>query len=324
MGEKNANNKSLPAKKKNVALYIKVCPPDHEYSMSTRRFVKRRRRNNNRRRRNTKLSLYTRKSSRSQAQQIWKNQSQITSLQRRMMQTYSTNYYTMSGQNRDVVYPGYVFPLIDPGSLFPIFNSQVGGPNSYASHAQMNWIDFRGMVQVEAGDAVVSVDIFLMRMRPEVAEQVKADLGPLLNQITQVNTLPPFDGTYNNKFYHNKGSADLEGRQFTMMNPRAFEILQKRSFLVGDQPFTSISADAQEVTNIENANKPFHMRIPYRLKLDNPVGSLPGGTTQSWKTMAASEVPSHKQLFCFVSCNAVEGTKLFVDWTTVQSINEPN
>lgn len=276
------------------------------------------------RKRNTKLTLYTRKGSTSQARQIWKNQSQITSLQRRMKQTYSTNYYTMSGQNRAVVYPGYIFPLIDPGSLFPIFNSQSGGANSYASHAQMNWIDFRGIVQVETGDAVVSVDVFLMRMRPEVAEQVKADLGPLLNNITQVNTLPPEDGTYNNKFYHNKGSANLEGRQFTMMNPRAFEVLQKRSFIVGDKPFTEVAAGGPEVTNIGDANKQFHMRIPYRLKLDNPVGSLPGGTTQSWKTMAATEVPSHKQLFCFVSCNAIEGTELFVDWTTVQCINEPN
>ncbi len=231
----------------------------------------------------------------------------------------------MSGQNRAVVYPGYIFPLIDPGSLFPIFNSQVGGANSYASHAKMNWIDFRGIVQIEEGSQVVSVDVFLMRMRPEVAEQVKADLGPLLNNITQVNTLPPFDGTYNNKFYHNKGSADLEGRQFTMMNPKAFEVLQKRSFLVGDVAFTSTATTEEPtVSNIENSNKPFHMRIPYPIKLDNPVGSLPGGTTQSWKTMAATEVPSHKQLFCFISCNAIEGTQLFVDWTTVQSINEPN
>ena len=287
-----------------------------------RRNFKRRGKRDNRRRRNNKLTLYTRKGAKSQARQIWKNQSQITSLQRRIKETYSTNYYTMSGANREVVYPGYIFPLIDPGSLFPIFNAQAGGANSYASHAQMNWIDFRGIVQVETGDAVVHVDIFLMRMRPEVAEQVKADLGPLLNNITQRNTLPPFDGTYNNKFYHNQGTANLEGRQFTMMNPRAFEVLQKRSFLVGDKPFTD--AASAEVTNIKDANKPFHMRIPYRIKLDNPVGSLPGGTTQSWKTMAATEVPSHKQLFCFVSCNAVEGTKLFVDWTTVQCINEPN
>jgi len=293
--------------------------------MPYRRYFGRRRRRNNRGRRNTKLSLYTRKGAKSQAKQIWKNQTQITTLQKRIKQTYTTNYYTMSGHKSDVVYPGYIFPIIDPGSLQPIFNGQAGGANSYGPHAKLNWLDLKGIVQIEAGDSIVSVDLFLMRMRPNVAEQVKADLGPLLNNITQVNTLPPFNGTYNGTMYHNAGNAALEGRQFTMMNPKAFEILQKRSFIMGDVPYSTAGVpDVQAVTNVKDPNKPFHMRIPYPIKLENPVGVLPGGSTQSWKTMAATEVPSHKQLFLYASVNAVEGTQVFVDWTVVASINEPN
>lgn len=292
--------------------------------MPSRRTYKRRGRGGTRRRgKNKKLTVYTRKGSKAQARQIWRNQSQITSLTKRMKQTYTTNYYAMTGHKSTIEYPGYIFPLIDPGSLQPIFNSQAGGANSYGPHATLNWLDLQGIVQIESGDAVVSVDLFLMRMRPAVAEQVKADLGPLLANITQVNTLPPNNGTFNGTFYHNSGSANLEGRQFTMMNPKAFEILQKRSFMVGETSFTEI-ADPTTVTNIKDANKPFHMRIPYPIKLENPVGILPGGTTQSWKTMAAEEVPSHKQLFLFASVNATAGTEVFVDWSLVASLNEPN
>lgn len=278
-----------------------------------------------RRNKNKKLTVYTRKGRTAQARQIWKNQSQISHLAERMKQTYTTSYFTMSGHNGSIEYPGYVFPLIDPGSLQPIFNAQHGGANSYGSHARLNWIDLKGIVQIEQGDAVVSVDLFLMRMRPDAAEQIKADLGPLLNGLTQVNTLPPNDGTYNGTFYHNSGNAALEGRQFTMMNPKAFEVLHKRSFLVGDVPYSQVfSAEPAETTNIKDANKPFHFRIPYPIKLSNPVGVLPTGTTQSWKTMAATEVPSHKQLFLFASVNAVENTSVFLDWTVVASVNEPN
>ena len=286
------------------------------------------RRNNRRYRRggkNKKLSVYTRKGSRSQARQIWKNQSQISSLARRMKQTYTTNYYAFSGHNGSVEYPGYSFPLIDPGLAQPIFNSQAGGANSYGPHAKINWIDLQGVVQMEQGDAVVAVDLFVFRLRPDAAEQIKADLGNNLEQLTQRNTLPPEDGTFNGKFYHNTGSAALEGRQFTMLNPKAFDIIQKRHFLVGDVPYSQVfSAEPAETTNIKDANKPFHFRIPYPIKLDNPIGVLPSGTSQSWKTMAASEVPSHKQLFFFASLNAVENTSVFIDWTVRMSVNEPN
>ena len=295
--------------------------------MPGRRNYKRRGRGGSRRRnKNKKLTVYTRKGSKAQARQIWRNQSQISSLAKRMKETYTTNYYAMAGHKGAIEYPGYIFPLIDPGSLQPIFSTQNGGANSYGTHAKLNWLDLQGIVQIEQGDAVVSVDLFLMRMREDAAEQVKADLGgALIPNLVELDTLPPFNGTYNGTFYHNSGNATLEGRQFTMMNPKAFEVVQKRSFLVGDVPYSQVfSSEPAEVSNIKDANKPFHFRIPYPIKLSNPVGVLPNSVSQSWKTMAAAEVPAHKQLFLFASVNAVENTAVFVDWSLVASVNEPN
>lgn len=287
-----------------------------------RTYRRRRHRNLRRRRKNTKLSVYTRKGARSQSRQIWKNQTQITALRAKVKQTYTRNFYSAGVSFPSIVYPGSIAPLVDPGSWQGVFSTQAGGQHSYENHARLGHCHIRGMVQVETGTAVSSVDIYVLQLPKATAQQTRAQLGELLVNLTQVNI--DGQGTWNNRYYYNYGTATLEGRRGTMMNPRAFKIRAHRRFLVGDEAFTTVAGEGTSVTNIKDSNKPFDIKLTHPIKLEIPVGTLPDGTARSWKTMSATDIPDHQQLYLFISANSVEGTQLFCNFNYIWSVSEPN
>lgn len=274
----------------------------------------------NRRRRNNKVSVYSRKGARSQSRQIWKNQSQITGLQRKIKQTYTTNYYSHEGHRSNFSYPGYVEALIKPSTWKPIFNSDPLASDS-ATHARMNSIDIKGLIQVEEGTGVVQCDVYLLQAQPNVAAILRQNLGQDWEDLELKTTLG--DGKWNNKYYYNTGNSAEEGRRGTMLNPKAFKIRGHRSFQIGNVAETGV-ADPTQVTNIGDANKRFHFKIRHPIKLENPLGENLTGQDLSWRSIIDSQIQAHKQLFLFCSCNAVLGTELHCDWNMVVSMNEPN
>jgi len=282
-----------------------------------------RRRNYGRRRgkKNTKLSLYTRKGAKSQARQIWKNQKQITALSRQLSQSYSRYFYSTTGHSSTVTYPGIVFPLVSPATMAPCFNSPY--VRTYGSHCKYNFMDIKGLVQIQGGDSVVMVDIYVLQLNKQTAEQTRTDLTDDLSDLTTLFSASG-QGKWNGRYYYNTGNALLEGRRGTMMNPDAFNIRAHRSFMVGDKAESGTALDpGEDVDNIKDANKPFSIRIPHPIKLEVAVGQDQGGAAHTWKNLQTAEVEPMKQLYMFVSCNAVEGTELFVDWNMITSVNEP-
>lgn len=289
--------------------------------MPTGRSYKRRGRGNNRRRKNNKLSIYTKKGAKSQATQIWKNQKQITALTNKLKDTYSRYFYSQTGFSRVITYPGIVFPLVNPTSMAPCFNS--AHAKLYKNHCKFNYMDIKGLIQIEQGDSVVMCDLFILQLKKETAEQVRTDLGDNLADLSNVYASTG-QGKWNGRYYFNSGNAVLEGRRGTMMNPDAFNIRAHRSFIIGDKADSGTALDpGEDVSNIENANKPFSIRLNHPIKLDVAVGQDQGGAAHTWKNLTVDEVEPGKQLYMFLSCNAVEGTELFMDWNMIVSVNEP-
>jgi hypothetical protein len=184
-------------------------------------------------------------------------------------------------------------------------------------------MDLKGIVQIEAGDTVVMCDLFILQLKKDTAEQVRTDLTDNLSGLVET-FLSDGQGKWNGRYYYNTGNALLEGRRGTMMNPDAFNIRAHRSFIVGDKAESGTALDpGEDVDNISDANKPFSIRLRHPIKLDVAVGQDQGGASHTWKKLTVQEIEPEKQLYMFLSCNAVEGTQLFIDWNMITSVNEP-
>lgn len=277
------------------------------------------RRRGRRRRRNSKARVYSKKGARSQARQIWKNQTQITALQSKMRDTYTVNYYGMEGTSATVIYPGYITPLIVPATWDPIFNADPLSSDS-ATHCRLSTIDIKGLVQMEDGSSVVQCDLFVLQLQKNTAGVTRQNLGSDGGDLMEKTTLG--DAKWNKKYLYNTGNASVEGRRGTIMNPKAFKIRAHRSFQIGNFAYSDLGAN-EEVTDIKDANKPFHIKLSHPIKLANPLGENLTGQDLSWRSIIVDQIDADKQLFLFLACNAVEGTKLFIDWNATFRVNEP-
>jgi len=271
------------------------------------------------RRRNSKTTVYSRKGSRSQARQIWKNQSQITALQSKMRDTYTTNYYGMNGHKSDTVYPGYISPLINPAAWDPIFNADPLSSDS-STHCRLSTIDIKGLIQIEAGSSVVQVDLFVLQLQKDTAGVTRQNIGADGGDLVDFTTLG--DGKWNRKYYYNTGNAATEGRRGTIMNPKAFKVRAHRSFQLGNFAYSDLGGN-EEVTNIKDANKNFHIKLSHPIKLANPLGENLTGQDLSWRSIIVDQIQADKQLFMFMSVNSVEGTQVFIDWNATFRVAEP-
>lgn len=289
--------------------------------MPYRRYGRRYGRRNNRRRRNKKASVYSQKGGRAQSRQIWKNQSQISALQSKMKETFTTNYYGFSGHAPAVTYPGYISPLIVPSSWDPIFNSDPLSSDS-ATHARMSTIDIKGLIQIEEGDAVVQVDLYVLQLQPDTAAVTRQNLGSDGSDIIEVTVLG--DGKWNKKYYYNTGSSSLEGRRGTIMNPKAFKVRAHRHYQLSNFVQTEPLGSGTDTTNLKDANKYFNIKLSHPIKLANPLGENLTGQDLSWRSMIVDQIAAHKQLFLYMSVNAVEGTEVYIDWNAVFRMNEPS
>jgi len=280
-------------------------------------------RSRKRRSRNSKVSVYSKKGSRSQARQIWKNQSQITSLQKKVKEASTVRYYGMQGHKSNMVYPGYVAPLIEPSEFYNIFNAVPASVDD-TSHCTMRYIDIKGIIQVEEGEQVVQCDVYVLQLHPTTAQVTQQNLGTDLADLMQFSSVPTLTGKWNKHYYYNTSNANLEGNRGTMLNPAAFKVRAHRQFQVGNVQATAAIGTGTEVTNISDGNKPFHIKLRHPIKLQNPLGQNLTGATLGWRTMLENQVPDHKQLYLAVFCNAVDECQIFCDWNAVISVTEPS
>ena len=288
--------------------------------MSSRRRYSRRGR---RRRGNSKATVYSKKGARSQSRQIMRNQNQITALRKRVRQSSSIRYYGMQGHKSNMVYPGYVSPLIEPSEFYNIFNAVPAAVDN-SSHATMRTIDIKGLIQVEEGEQVVQVDVYVVQLRKNTAQITQQNLGTDLAQLMDYSEVPALTGTWNKHYYYNTSNANIEGNRGTMLNPKAFKVRAHRQFQVGNVSSSAALGTGTEVTNIGDGNKPFHIKLRHPIKLENTLGQNLTGATLGWRTIPENQVPDHKQLYLMVFCNAVDNCQIFVDWNAVLSFTEPD
>lgn len=288
--------------------------------MPYRRSYRRGGKYNDSRKRNKRSSVYSRKGGRAQSRQIWKNQSQISALQNKIKDTYTTNFYGFSGHAPAVTYPGYISPLIVPASWDPLFNSDPLSSDS-STHARMSSIDIKGLIQIEEGDAVVQVDLFVLQLQPDTAPVTRQNLGSDGSDIIEKTVLG--DGKWNKKYYYNTGNSTLEGRRGTIMNPKAFKIRAHRHFQLSNYVQSEAVGEGTLSTNVKDANKYFHIKLNHPIKLANPLGENLTGQDLSWRSMIVDQIAAHKQLFLYMAVNAVEGTEVYIDWNAVYRMAEP-
>lgn len=288
-----------------------------------RRYRRGGRRTGRRRRKNTKLQVYTRKSARSQAKQIWTNSSQLAALKSKMRETYTRRFYELNGSNAAVTKPGAVFPLITPNNWTAIFNTQpvsANGPG-ISTHCRVNSLDIQGTMSIEEGTSVVTCDVYVLQLQEATSAVTRDNLNSNLSLLMEKTTVGT--GTWKDYYYSWAGTAALEGPYGLRLNPDAFKVRGHRRFQLGDVPYSEVAADATSVTNLRDGNKKFSFKLRHPIKLQNPLGKSTTGTGLSWRTIDVDQIPAHKQLFlaCFV--NAVEGTEVFLNWNCTLSTNEP-
>lgn len=293
--------------------------------MPYRRRYRRRGRRTYRRRRNSKMSVYTRKSARAQSRQIYKNQKQITSLQTKMKDTYTREFYMLTGSNTEVVKPGVVYPLIKPNDWERIFNSQPDtGYLGHATHARLGNIQIRGQMSVEQGTSVVSCDVFLLQAHKTTAAVVRDNLGASWENLMQ-KSLTTNQATWDGYYFTYFGTAFEEGPYGLRLNPDAFRVRAHRRFMLGDVPYSRTAVeDAPTVTNIKDANKTFMFNINHPIRIKNPLGQNTAGNGLSWKTLNVDQIKADQQLYLAVFVNAVEGTEVFLNWNSTFSVKVPN
>lgn len=307
-----------------MLVYRYKTPPAKNY-MAFNRNRKFRRGRNNRRRRNTKVSVYTRKGSRSQARQIWKNQSQITSLRSKVKDASTRNFYGLTMADGVIVDPGKVYPLINPSGWERLFNTQPTGVASFHStHCRMGNIRIRGTMSIEEGTQVNSVDIYVLQCKEDTAAVTVQNIGDSGENLMQKSATTG-NLEWNKYYYFSYSSAALEGAYSPIMNPAAFKIRAHRSFQISDAAHTVPAIeDAVAVTNIGDANKRFDISLTHPIKLKNPLGQNTSGTALSWHDMNASQIDPTKQLFLAIFVNAVEGSEVFFNAHATISVTEPN
>lgn len=292
--------------------------------MPFNRSYKRRRGRNNRRQRNTKVSTYTKRSSRSQASQIWRNQSQINTLRTKVKDASTRNFYGLTMADGVITDPGKVYPLINPSGWERIFNTQPTGVASFHStHCRMGNIHIRGTMSIEEGTQVNSVDIYVLQCKEDTAAVTVQNIGDSGENLMQKSATTG-NLEWNKYYYFSYSSAALEGAYSPIMNPAAFKVRAHRTFQLGDVTYSGAAVDIEPVHNIGDANKRFDIKLSHPIKLKNPLGQNTSGTALSWHDMNASQIDPTKQLFLAIYVNAVEGSEVFFNAHATFSVTEPN
>lgn len=293
--------------------------------MPYRRYRKRRGRRYGRRRRNRKVSVYTKKGSRSQARQIWRNQSQISGLQRKIKDTYTREFYELTGNASSMNLPGQVWPLIVPNNWTRLFSTQPTSANGpgISTHCKLNSIKVRVYMAVELGTTVTSCDFYVLQLPEKTAAVTRDNLGAGLENLMQTNTAGT-EAVWSSYYFNDFGNALLQGPFGNMLNPEAFKVRAHRRFMIGDVPYSQADDDDNVyVHNIKDGNKQFEFNLRHPIKLANPLGQSTAGTGLSWRTIDIDQIAPHKQLYlaCFV--NTKEGETIFCNWNACISVNVP-
>ena len=276
----------------------------------------------------SKTSIYTRRSSRAQASQIYKLSKQLSRVRRDQADSFVWTKYQYDSHNGEVTFPGVMFPLINPSLWKPIFNSKhpvstVFGLANYHSKAKVGNLKIKGIYQIEEGTQVHVVNLYVVRLKQDTCKATLTDTGDM-NNLMEYDTLES-DGRFNGEYYSAKGSAALEGRHDLFLNKKAFTVVGHRSFLCGDQAYTTaaLAEDANLVTNVQDPNKRFEFTIRNDFELEVPT-TMVGDTTKAWKSMDVNEIPPTDQLYLLCFNNAIEGSKGFIDWNLTVDVKEAN
>jgi hypothetical protein len=213
---------------------------------------------------------------------------------------------------------------MNPYEWAPIFNAHRPGilslGDSYPAKAQVGNIHIKGIVQVEAGTQVQTVDLYVVKLKQDTCMSTLTDTGDLNNLMAKETT---GDARFDKQYFAQSGNATLEGRHMMFLNKAAFKVLGHRQFMVSDYTYSTaaIAEDGHPVTNIGDSNKPFDFYIKNDFQLEVPT-TLATETTKSWKTMDTSDISPTDQIVLLMFTNAIEGSSTFIDWNMVVDVKE--
>jgi len=119
--------------------------------------------------------------------------------------------------------------------------------------------------------------------------------------------------------YHETSIGTSVGAAQWQLNPMLYNVKAQRSGMIGDFANEGLisapglsSGAASAVTNIRDANKNFHLKVPWKKILKRGVGELTPGNITDWKDMTTDDIANPDQLYVLVFHSAYGTQELAV------------
>jgi hypothetical protein len=270
------------------------------------------------------------KSASSQAVQIRKLQRQITAINRNVRDNTKWTQYSMalSASVGDVTGPTYsTWNLIQPSLWEPIFQTRSTGYVNGATPSKFRGrsIGLEIMAQLgsitgvteEMSQEPVTATIFVCSLRKETAKQFVQETTNGTSLVEDVHFRKTSLGT-------------LQGSGLVMLNKGYFKIRHVKRFMVGGvsnfyDSESGMPDGAAPTTNLEDNNKRFYIKIPYRNVIKDAGPNQRTATAPSgFKTMTVNDIEPHDQLYVFCFSNAYADQALSVHANMIITGNTTN
>ena len=269
-------------------------------------------------------------SAKSQAVQIRKLQRQINSINRNVRDNTKWTQYSMAlnASVGAVDAPTFsTWNLIQPASWTPIFQTRSTGYVNGATPSK-----FRGRsigieilaqlgsitgVTAEMSQEPVTATIFICSLRKETAKQFVEETNNGVDLIEDVH-------------YRKTSLGTLQGSGLVMLNKGFFKIRHVRRFMVGGvsnfyDSDSGMPDGAAPTTNLQDNNRRFYIKIPYRNVIKDAGPNQRTATAPSgFKTMTIDQVEPHDQVYVFCFSNAYADQALSVHANMIITGNTTN
>jgi hypothetical protein len=119
--------------------------------------------------------------------------------------------------------------------------------------------------------------------------------------------------------YHQTSIGTSVGQAQWQLNPMLYRIHGQRRGMIGDfanegtiaAPGLSATSAAQ-VNNIADANKNFHLKVPWKKVLKRGIGELTPNSITDWKDMTTDDIANPDQLYVLLFHSAYGSQELAV------------
>lgn len=278
----------------------------------------------------TKAQALSKRSSKSQANQILKLQRQVTLINRNVRDNTKWTQYSMSlnASVGAVTGPTHsTWNLIQPDQWEPIFQTRNSAfvdsttPSKFRGRsigleilAQLGSIT--GVTE-EMSQEPVTATIFICSLRKETAKQFVQETNNGIDLVEDVH-------------YRKTSLGTLQGSGLVMLNKGYFKLRHVRRFMVGGvtnfyDSDSGMPDGAAPTTNLKDNNRRFYIKLPYRNVIKDAGPNVRTATSGAgFKTLDINEIEPHDQIYVFIFSNAYADQALSVHANMVITGNTTN